>query len=369
MKPFTVAALRDYHTLWSTFPGCSLGSLLRSAFARRYLRSRCCFPFLQLLRCFSSLRSLCRPYTFRPESPIGGVAPFGDPRITAWLPAPLGLSQVPTSFIASRYQGIHHVPFQAWPCQPNPLGESSSDSQGAEACHAGLASSSDRARTHVSCARTAMLFSSLFSVFACPTDEPDPGRQGLKPGNLRPAVHNRTRDHRLHLSKSHHFGKRWIGDDRQTRWTVKGVDQEAPAESCTFYYWTRAFPEMAVEAARASRLTPHCKPAIGSHLQHVRGKAGLGSMAGTLDRSDIRPPGTRWLAHARADTCPPPHTRCQGAGALAGKAPGSAAPHQSRRLSVRARPRRRARHQDRRQPEEPAESHPQERPRAPSVRR
>jgi len=56
---------------------------LISAFARRYLRSRCCFPFLQLLRCFSSLRSLYRSYTFRPESPYGGVAPFGDPRITA----------------------------------------------------------------------------------------------------------------------------------------------------------------------------------------------------------------------------------------------------------------------------------------------
>ena len=121
MKPFTVSVVQDYHLLWSTFPGRSSGSLLRSAFARRYLRSRCCFPFLQLLRCFSSLRSLYRPYTFRSESPYGGVAPFGDPRITAWLPAPLGLSQVPTSFIASQCQGIHHVPFQAWPCLPDPL--------------------------------------------------------------------------------------------------------------------------------------------------------------------------------------------------------------------------------------------------------
>jgi hypothetical protein len=29
------------------------------------------------------------------------VATFGNPRIAAWLPAPRGLSQVPTSFIAS----------------------------------------------------------------------------------------------------------------------------------------------------------------------------------------------------------------------------------------------------------------------------
>eukprot|EP00211_Chloroparvula_japonica_P018256 CAMPEP_0119155144 /NCGR_PEP_ID=MMETSP1310-20130426/51593_1 /TAXON_ID=464262 /ORGANISM="Genus nov. species nov., Strain RCC2339" /LENGTH=46 /DNA_ID= /DNA_START= /DNA_END= /DNA_ORIENTATION= len=40
----------------------------------------------------------------------GRVAPFGDPRIKAWLPAPRGISQVPTSFIASRRQDIHHEP-------------------------------------------------------------------------------------------------------------------------------------------------------------------------------------------------------------------------------------------------------------------
>ena len=41
------------------------------------------------------------------------VSPFGRPRITAWLPTPQGLSQAPTSFIGSRCQGIHHVPFIA----------------------------------------------------------------------------------------------------------------------------------------------------------------------------------------------------------------------------------------------------------------
>jgi hypothetical protein len=50
------------------------------------------------------------PYTFRVKYPCGWVAPFGNPRITARLPAPLGLSQVPASFIASRHQDIHHVP-------------------------------------------------------------------------------------------------------------------------------------------------------------------------------------------------------------------------------------------------------------------
>ena len=37
------------------------------------------------------------------------VSPFGDPRITARLAAPRGLSQPPTSFIGSWCQGIHRV--------------------------------------------------------------------------------------------------------------------------------------------------------------------------------------------------------------------------------------------------------------------
>ena len=49
-------------------------------------------------------------YAFRVKYPCGWVAPFRDPEIAAWLPAPSGLSQVPTSFIASRHQDIHRVP-------------------------------------------------------------------------------------------------------------------------------------------------------------------------------------------------------------------------------------------------------------------
>ena len=37
------------------------------------------------------------------------VSPFGNPRITACLPAPRGLSQATTSFFGSYCQGIHHV--------------------------------------------------------------------------------------------------------------------------------------------------------------------------------------------------------------------------------------------------------------------
>ena len=53
---------------------------------------------------------LCIQYTM---TQLGRVAPFGNPRIAARLPAPLGLSQVPTSFIASRRQVIRRVPLVA----------------------------------------------------------------------------------------------------------------------------------------------------------------------------------------------------------------------------------------------------------------
>ena len=43
------------------------------------------------------------------------VSPFGNPRITAWLPASRGLSQPPTSFIGSWCQGIHRAPLLTWP--------------------------------------------------------------------------------------------------------------------------------------------------------------------------------------------------------------------------------------------------------------
>ena len=42
------------------------------------------------------------------------VSPFGNPRITVWLSTPRGLSQIPTSFFGSWYQGIHRVPLETW---------------------------------------------------------------------------------------------------------------------------------------------------------------------------------------------------------------------------------------------------------------
>jgi hypothetical protein len=50
----------------------------------------------------------------------GGVSPFGHPGITVRLSTPPGLSQIPTSFIGSRCQGIHRVPLQTSP-QTNQL--------------------------------------------------------------------------------------------------------------------------------------------------------------------------------------------------------------------------------------------------------
>jgi hypothetical protein len=48
-----------------------------SAFARRYLRSRCCFPFLRVLRCFSSPGSLRTPMHSVHDTPKGGF-PHSD---------------------------------------------------------------------------------------------------------------------------------------------------------------------------------------------------------------------------------------------------------------------------------------------------
>ena len=89
-----------------------------SDFARHYSRNHGCFLFLRVMRCFTSPRSLHRPYFI--QAGVTGhdscrVSPFGNPRITARLAAPRGLSQPPTSFIGSWCQGIHRAPLLTWP--------------------------------------------------------------------------------------------------------------------------------------------------------------------------------------------------------------------------------------------------------------
>jgi hypothetical protein len=80
-----------------------------------------CFPFLGVLRCFSSPGWPPTPMHSAPDRRglPGGVAPFGDPRIHL-LPVPRGLSQVAASFVASRCQGIHRTLLLAWPKNRHP---------------------------------------------------------------------------------------------------------------------------------------------------------------------------------------------------------------------------------------------------------
>ncbi len=85
-----------------------------------------CFLFLGVLRCFSSPGWLPWPmHSARDHAGLPHeVSLFGDPRVRL-LPTNRGLSQVATSFIASRCQGIHHTPLIAWPKTLNmsfPLG-------------------------------------------------------------------------------------------------------------------------------------------------------------------------------------------------------------------------------------------------------
>ena len=75
-------------------------------FAHHYLGNHCYFLLLRLLRCFSS--SGLPPYRIT-IIPDGWVAPFGHPRIKRLFAPPRGFSQLITSFVASRSQGILHV--------------------------------------------------------------------------------------------------------------------------------------------------------------------------------------------------------------------------------------------------------------------
>ena len=105
--------VRGYHPLWLHFPEHSTISDAKtcgwSHFARHYFGNLGWFLFLQLLRCFSSPRSLHTPMYSVSDDPEGRVSPFGNLRIKACLLAPRSLSQATTSFIAWYRQGIHHV--------------------------------------------------------------------------------------------------------------------------------------------------------------------------------------------------------------------------------------------------------------------
>ena len=69
------------------------------------------YPFLQVLRCFTSLRTP-QPKLV-PAHQGRWVPPFGNPRIKARSAAPRGISLPATSFIGPVCQGIHPTPLQA----------------------------------------------------------------------------------------------------------------------------------------------------------------------------------------------------------------------------------------------------------------
>ena len=114
LVPPPAFSIRDYHPLWSTFPGRSDEP---AAILRRLIRFRS--PLLSESRLMSvpqgtemfqftefALPGLC----IQPGVTLAGrVSPFGHPRIKACLPAPRGFSQATTSFIACDRQGIHRM--------------------------------------------------------------------------------------------------------------------------------------------------------------------------------------------------------------------------------------------------------------------
>lgn len=122
--------IQDYYPLWWVFPDSSAKKNWQTPIKR--VREPCnpkeqalwfrLFRFRSPLLSESLLISIppgtemfqfpgCAsyPYVFRVRFPCthGRVSSFGYPRITAWLTAPRGFSQPPTSFIACFSQGIH----------------------------------------------------------------------------------------------------------------------------------------------------------------------------------------------------------------------------------------------------------------------
>ena len=101
----------ESHNPWHTTPtGLHTPGLGCSPFARRYWGNRDFFLFLEVLRCFTSLRSPHTPMYSVHDA--GVLTPAGcpirkSPGLSACLTASRGLSQLTTSFIASLCQGIH----------------------------------------------------------------------------------------------------------------------------------------------------------------------------------------------------------------------------------------------------------------------
>ncbi len=106
--------IRGYHPLWPDFPDRFANAMAKDCWLFRF-RS----PLLSESRLISvpcptemfQFRQFALPGLWiRPGVTLAGrVSPFGNPRIKACLPAPRGLSQATTSFVACDRQGIHHM--------------------------------------------------------------------------------------------------------------------------------------------------------------------------------------------------------------------------------------------------------------------
>jgi hypothetical protein len=73
------------------------------------------FLFLGVLRCFSSPGLRPRPMCSAKGDglPAHRIAPFGYPRIIAWLPLPEAFRRQPAPFVGPAGQGIHRAPINA----------------------------------------------------------------------------------------------------------------------------------------------------------------------------------------------------------------------------------------------------------------
>ena len=82
------------------------------AFARHYLRNRCYFLFLRVLRCFSSPGS---PLAYaRCRNRFRRVSPFGHPRVTGYLPLTAAFRSLSRPSSPPRATGIPRAPLFAF---------------------------------------------------------------------------------------------------------------------------------------------------------------------------------------------------------------------------------------------------------------
>ena len=111
--PPPIFFIRGYHPLWPDFPDRSDRSMAKTCRLFRFrsplLSESRLMSVPRATEMFQFARFASPPYVFGRRYPCGWVSPFGNLRITAYLPAPRSLSQAITSFIACNRQGIHHM--------------------------------------------------------------------------------------------------------------------------------------------------------------------------------------------------------------------------------------------------------------------